>query len=70
MLYAQDGASRELSITGVDGYADEVRYFVECCRAGSKPALCPPAESADAVKMMRLIEEARARSGEKIECRI
>jgi predicted dehydrogenase len=70
MLYAQDGASRELSITGVDGYAAEVLYFVECCRAGSNPALCPPAESADAVKMMRLIEQARARSGEKIECRI
>ncbi len=70
VLYAQDGASRELPITGVDGYAAEVRYFVECCRAGRKPALCPPAESADAVKMMRLIEEARARSGETIECRI
>jgi predicted dehydrogenase len=70
MVYGEDGNSRALPLSGGDGYAAEVQYFVECCRAGRKPEFCPPAESADAVKTMRLIEEARARNGEKIECRI
>jgi predicted dehydrogenase len=70
MSYGEDGTSAPVPVTNADGYASEVLYFVECCRAGEKPALCPPAESADAVKTMRLIEEARTRNGEKIECRI
>ena len=70
MVYGEDGNSRALPLSGGDGYAAEVQYFVECCRAGRKAEFCPPAESADAVKMMRLIEEARRRNGEKIECKI
>jgi predicted dehydrogenase len=70
MVYGQDGSIRALPLSGEDGYAAEIRYFVECCRAGQKADFCPPAESADAVKLMRLIEEARTRNGEKIECGI
>ena len=70
MAYGLDGNSSAVAVTKADGYAAEVLYFVECCRAGEKTTLCPPAESADAVKTMRLIEDARARNGEKIECTI
>jgi len=70
VAYGQDGSSSPVAVTAADGYAAEVLYFVECCRAGEKPALCPPEESADAVNMMRLMEEARARNGEKIVCAI
>jgi predicted dehydrogenase len=70
IVYGQDGSCRELPVSGVDGYAAEVEYFVECCRSGREAGFCPPAESACAVKTMRLIEEARARNGERIECRI
>ena len=68
VLYGKDGTSRALPLEGGDGYAAEIEYFVECCRAGRPPALCPPKESAGAVKLMRLILKARERNGEKIEC--
>jgi len=49
----------------VDGYQEEIRYFVECCLTGTEPAYCSPAESAQAVKVTRLMSEARAKKGEK-----
>ena len=52
----------------VDGYQEEIRYFVECCASGTEPAYCPPGESAAAVKVTRSMSEARAKKGEK--CRI
>jgi hypothetical protein len=53
-----------------DGYAAEIAYFVECCRAGKSPELCPPRESAQAVKLMLLLLESRKRNGEVMECRM
>jgi predicted dehydrogenase len=70
MLYGRNGAGRTLALASEDGYAAEIGYFVECCRACREPAICPPAESADAVKLMRLLLEARERNGERIECNI
>jgi predicted dehydrogenase len=69
-LYAADGAERALPRKDEDGYAAEIAYFVECCRTGREPDVCPPQESADAVKLMLLLLEARQRNGEKIPCRI
>jgi predicted dehydrogenase len=70
VLYGKDGASRALPLADGDGYAAEIEYFVECCRARRKAGLCPPRESVEAVKMMRVILEARHRNGEKILCGI
>jgi predicted dehydrogenase len=69
-VYGRDGKSRALPLSGRDGYAAEIEYFVECCRAGRAPELCPAVESAAAVKLMRLIMEARGGNGEKVECKI
>jgi predicted dehydrogenase len=55
---------------GPDAYAAEIQYFTDCCRAGRQPERCPPRESADAVKLMRLLLEARKRNGEKLPCTI
>ena len=63
-------AAEPLAAPGGDGYCAEIAYFVECCAAGKAPEICPPAESAATVKLMRLLLEARDRKGEKIECRI
>ena len=52
----------------VDGYHEEIRYFVECCATGTEPVYCSPAESAQAVKVTRLMSEARMKNGEK--CRL
>ena len=50
-------------------YAAELGYFTRCC-AGEPNRLCPPRESADAIKVLRLALEARERKGEKIACTI
>jgi len=69
-LYSAGGAGRALGLAGGDSYRAELQYFAACCRSGSPPELCPPNESADAVKLMRLLLEARARGGAKLICRI
>ncbi|MBZ5620997.1 MAG: Gfo/Idh/MocA family oxidoreductase [Acidobacteriia bacterium] len=69
-LYSPDGSEKPLDGGERDGYASEIEYFIECCRSGRPPELCPPRESADAVKLMLLLLEARNRSGRKIVCRI
>jgi predicted dehydrogenase len=51
-----------------DGYAAEIQYFVDCCRANRRPDRCPPEESAHAVDLMHALLAARARNGEKISC--
>jgi len=55
-------------VTGRDGYTGELEYFAECCRTGAFPALCPPRESAAAVKLALLMLESRNRNGEKLAC--
>ncbi len=69
-VYAENGSKEALSLEEKDGYLAEIEYFVKCCREGRQPELCPPAESAAAVKVMRLMLEARERQGETIPCRI
>ena len=48
----------------------EIEYFIECCNRRQPPELCPPRESADAVRLMLLLLEARSRSGRKMICRV
>lgn len=69
-LYREDGTEVKLSTGTRDGYLAEIEYFVECCRAGRQPDICPPRESADAVKLTRLMLEARNSNGERIECNL
>jgi hypothetical protein len=68
-LYA-GGSAQPLDVVGPDGYRAEIEYFVECCRTGQPPDFCPPAESAEAVKFMLLLMEARKVDGGKLRCRI
>lgn len=63
-------AGKPLPCSGGDGYCAEIAYFVECCASGRPPELCPPKESAQTVKLMRLLLEARERNGEKLPCTI
>jgi predicted dehydrogenase len=50
-------------------YAAEIAYFARCC-AGEPNELCPPSESADAIKLLRLALAARSQRGEKMPCTI
>lgn len=64
------GEERALPLSDVDGYQAEIEYFVHCIQTGSKPERCTPQSSADAVKLTRLLEEARARQGEILPCQL
>jgi predicted dehydrogenase len=51
-------------------YAAEIAHFAESVDAGRQPVLCPPRESADAIKLTLLAIEARKHKGEKIPCNL
>ncbi|SPE38715.1 Oxidoreductase domain protein [Candidatus Sulfopaludibacter sp. SbA6] len=69
-LYAPGRPAEILDGETRDGYAAEIECFIESCRTGRPPEICPPRESADAVKLMLLLVEARTRNGRKILCSI
>lgn len=69
-LYAASSGGRPLGVGSGDGYRAELQYFAVCCRTGTAPEVCPPSESAEAVKLMRLLLEARSRNAVKLLCRI
>jgi hypothetical protein len=59
-----------LAMTNQDGYRAEIEYFLNCCRRGEPPSLCPPEESANAVALALWILEARRRNGQRIRCQL
>jgi len=69
-LYECAGEKRPLPLREEDGFEAELRYFLTCCIEGSRPIYCPPEDSAAAVKLARLLLEARKNNGEKIACRL
>ncbi len=69
-LYARNGEERELDRPATDGYQAEIEYFLQCASSGAEPRRCPPGESSAAVKIARMLAEARAGKGEKVECRL
>ncbi|MEO7143821.1 MAG: Gfo/Idh/MocA family oxidoreductase [Bryobacteraceae bacterium] len=69
-LYRADGEWEALALPAHDGYAAEIAYFIECASGGRMPEICPVEESADAVRLTRLMLEARNKNGEKIECKL
>jgi predicted dehydrogenase len=69
-LYTGKGEAEPVDLPAVDGYQAEIEYFTECVRAGHPPDVCPPRESAAAVKLARLMLESRKRNGETLECKL
>jgi predicted dehydrogenase len=69
-LYRPGRDAEALPLETHDGYAAEIGYFLECCRAGRQPAMCPPEESAEAVELMALLIEARKGNGERLSCNL
>ena len=66
--YGADGHPQSLDEPAADGYRAELEYFHSCATRNEKPLLCPPEESAMAVKLALLMLESRKRNGEKIAC--
>jgi predicted dehydrogenase len=67
-VYPKGSDAEDLPLPAADGFEAELSYFAECCRNATEPALCPPAESAAAVRLTALLEEARTRRGEWLTC--
>jgi predicted dehydrogenase len=67
-VYWKDERSEPLPAPDVDPYAEEIRYFVECCRTGQHPDRCSPRDSALAVRVAKAMVEARAAKGDKVRC--
>jgi len=67
-LYGAQGEKQVLDSAEDDWFVEELKYFVDCAAHGRKPELCPPEESATAVKLARLMVESRSKNGEKIAC--
>jgi predicted dehydrogenase len=67
-LFDALGASETIEVAGKDPFVEELKYFVECVTERRQPALCPPAESAMAVKLGALLMKSRERHGETMQC--
>jgi len=50
-LYGKDGEARLLPVSEQDGFEAELTYFHECCSKGEAPLLCPPEDSAKALRL-------------------
>ncbi len=67
-VYWSDGRREPAALDEKDGYQAELEYFLGCCQHDRPPAECPPAESSLAVKLTKLMIEAREKKGEKVKC--
>lgn len=67
-LYESQKPKELLPLKEHDGYQAEIEHFIESCLSGRPPARCLPEESAQAVKVARLMMDSRARKGEKVPC--
>jgi predicted dehydrogenase len=68
-LYDSSGSSEPIECGEQDPFVEELKYFVGCVRERRQPVLCPPEDSALAVRVARLMMESRERKGEEIQCR-
>ncbi len=62
-FHGVDGFARPIELKDEEPFRAEMEYFVGCCAHGTQPDACPPAESAAAVRLARLLDEARVQQG-------
>ena len=67
-LYGANGEKQLVDAAETDLFTEELKYFTDCVTHNKRPALCPPEESALAVKLTRLMVESRKYNGAKIAC--
>jgi len=64
--HANGREDEAIALPEEDPYYREIAYFVDCCRCGVSPELCPPAESARTVYLANLLRESREQSGKEL----
>ena len=63
-------ADEPVPLPDIDGYQAEIEYFIDCCRRGGTPERCTPESSAAAVRLARLLLEARLHNGAILPCQL
>jgi len=61
--HGQDGEARSIPLSDHDAFTAELAYFADCVTANVQPERCPPAQSAQAVALMRQMLESRDKNG-------
>jgi predicted dehydrogenase len=64
----RSGEKQPVDIPEHREYLEQMRYFVECCKNHIAPERCPPAESAQAVRLANLLKTSRDKDGMEISC--
>jgi predicted dehydrogenase len=62
------GEERLVDMPAEEEYTEQMRSFTQCCQLRTAPELCPPAESAEAVRVANLLRSSRNNSGREIPC--
>jgi predicted dehydrogenase len=62
------GEERLVDMCAEEEYTEQMRYFSQCCRQRIAPELCPPAESAEAVRIANLLRASRNDNGREFPC--
>lgn len=57
VLYGADGAITELKVEPEDMYVAQLRYFTACVEKREAPAICPPEESHDVMRIMTACQQ-------------
>ncbi len=68
-LYSAGGDADPVPGSDADPFESELSYFIECASTGRQPALCPPEESAQAVRLAQYMLKSRDRNGERLTCK-
>lgn len=64
----RDGSTETIALPEPREYAEQMAYFIDCCRRNEQPQLCLPAESAEAVRIANLLRRSREQNGEELKC--
>ena len=62
------GEEQLVDLPAEEEYTEQMRYFAECCEKQTAPELCPPAESAEAVRIANLLRASRNDNARELPC--
>jgi predicted dehydrogenase len=62
------GEEQLVDMPAEEEYTEQMHYFTQCCQQRIAPELCPPAESAEAVRIANLLRASRSDNEREIPC--
>jgi predicted dehydrogenase len=62
------GEEQLIDMPAEEEYREQLIYFTRCCQQRIAPELCPPAESAEAVRIANLLRASRNDNGREFPC--